>query len=136
MALAPDRTIVDLAGTYGLVVYGAGLALAWVFHRSRAFIALAALAVVDITVLGEPDRREILLAAGTVVLLLVAILGVVRDRGVASRVGSIQLLGASALGAASALVFVDPARIASLAAQPMLLPLEAVVWPGAIPGSR
>jgi len=130
MALASDRVVADTAGTYGLVVYGAGLALAWVFHRSRAFIALGALAVVDITLLGEVDRSELLIAFGTIVLLLLGVLAVLRDRGVASRVGSLQLLGAATLGAISVLVFADPERVAAFAAQPSLLPLEGEIWPG------
>ena len=40
-----EATASELASTYGLVVYGAGLALSWVFHRSRAFIGLAVLVV-------------------------------------------------------------------------------------------
>jgi len=130
MAVASDATVADTAGTYGLVVYGAGLALAWVFHRSRAFIVLGALALLDIAVLGEVDRSELLLAFGTMLLLLLGGLAVVRDRGVASRIGSLQVLGAGTLIAISVLVFADPARVASFAAQPTLLPLEAEIWPG------
>jgi GGDEF domain-containing protein len=130
LLLASDSTVADAAGTYGLVVYGAGLALAWVFHRSRAFIVLGALALLDIAVLGEVDRSELLLAFGTMLLLLLGALAVVRDRGIASRVGALQVLGAGTLIAVSALIFADPARVASFAAQQTLLPLETEIWPG------
>ncbi|MDA0329579.1 MAG: hypothetical protein O2958_11290 [Gemmatimonadetes bacterium] len=125
----PDR-VADAASTYGLVVYGAGLALAWVFHRSRAFVALAVLALVDIAVVGTPDRSSLILAFGTIVLGLFGALGLIRDRGVASRVGSFQLLGAGVLAAVAAFVFADPARVAAFAAEPQMLPLETMMWPG------
>ena len=53
-----DATASDLATTYGLVVYGAGLALSWVFHRSRAFVALAILAWLNIAIVGRIDRVD------------------------------------------------------------------------------
>jgi len=125
-----DATARDLAGTYGLVVYGAGLALAWVFHRSRAFIALGVLAWLDIAVVGHPDRVELLVALGTVVLAALAILALIRDRGVGSRVGAAQVLAVTTFVATGGYLFADPERVASFAARPELLPLEAVTWPG------
>ena len=125
-----DATAQNLAGTYGLVVYGAGLALAWVFHRSRAFIALGVLAWLDIAVVGHADRIELLVALGTVVLGTLALLALMRDRGVGSRVGAAQVLGVTTLVATGGYLFSDPERVASFAARPELLPLEAVTWPG------
>ena len=127
---ADDARVEYVAGTYGLVVYGAGLALAWVFHRSRAFIALAAIALVDIAIVGEPDRDQLIVAFGTILIGLVGMLSVVRDRGIASRVGSLQLLAAGIVAAGTALIFADPARVARFAAQPAVLPLEVITWPG------
>lgn len=128
--LAPDRTVEDIASRYGLVVYGGGLALSWVFHRSRAFIALSMLAWVDIAVVGEPDSGGLVLALGTVVLALVGVLGLMRDRGVASPVGSIQVLGVSSIAALAGLFFADPERVATFAARPELAGLGSTVWMG------
>ena len=125
-----DAVAQELAGTYGLVVYGAGLALAWVFHRSRAFIALGVLAWLDIAVVGQADRVELLAALGTVVLGALAILGLMRDRGVGSRVGGAQVVGVTTLVAVGGYLFSDPERVASFASRPELLPLEVVTWPG------
>ena len=128
--LANDARVEYVAGTYGLVVYGAGLALAWVFHRSRAFVALAAIALVDIAIVGEPDRDQLIVAFGTILIGLVGLLSIVRDRGIASRVGALQLLAAGIVASGTALIFADPARVARFAAQPAALPLEVIMWPG------
>jgi len=125
-----DAMVGNVAGTYGLVVYGAGFALASVFHRSRAFIALSALALLDITVFGERDRTDLTLPMGTMVLGLLGVIAVIRDRGVVSRVGSLQVLGAGLLAAAVATFYSVPDRVARFAARPDMLPLEVVVWPG------
>jgi len=127
---AGDAVVGTMAGTYGLVVYGAGLALAWVFHRSRAFMALSALALIDITVFGEAGRTALTVPMGTMVLGLLGVIAVIRDRGIASRVGSLQALGAGLVAAATAGFMADPERLARVAARPALLPLEVVVWPG------
>jgi len=96
---------------YALVAYGAGLALAWVFRRSRAFVALALLIWLDIIVFGGPGWRGLLLVLGTVAIAVIGALGIVRDRGVASRWGLVQVLLSSAVASAAGVVFADPARV-------------------------
>jgi diguanylate cyclase (GGDEF)-like protein len=128
--VAEEPTVAETAGTYGLVVYGAGLALAWVFHRSRAFIALTVLAWMDIAIVGHANRADLLMGLGTVVIFLIGGLGLVRDRGVASRVGVIQALAVSSVAALGGLFFASPERVARFAARTEMLPLEAIVWPG------
>jgi GGDEF domain-containing protein len=127
---APEPMVARIASTYGLVVYGAGLALAWVFHRSRAFVVLGVLAWLDMAILSETDRVSLLLALGTVVVGLIGGLAVMRDRGIASRVGTAQIFGACAVAALSGVVFADDGRAAAFAARSPLLPWGMDVWPG------
>ena len=126
----PETTVTRIASTYGLVVYGAGLALAWVFHRSRAFVVLGILAWLDIAILSEPDRASLLLALGTVVVGVIGGLAVMRDRGIASRVGSAQIFGACAVAALAGVLFADDRRAAAFAARSSILPWDLAVWPG------
>jgi len=128
--VSDEATVIDITGTYGLVVYGAGIALAAVFHRSRAFIVLCILAWLDIAIVSGADTTALLMALGTVVIFLIGALGAVRDRGIASPVGVTHALLAGAGAALGGLFFSDPDRVARFAARPELLPLEAVVWPG------
>jgi GGDEF domain-containing protein len=130
LLLAEESAVLDVAGTYGLVVYGAGIALAAVFHRSRAFIVLCIVAWLDIAIVGGADRTELLTGLGTVVIFLVGALAVVRDRGVASPVGLTQALVASFGAALGGLFFANPERVARFAARPEVIPLEVVAWPG------
>ena len=96
-----DSIAQDVASTYGKVVYGAGLALAWVFHRSRVFTLLLCLGLMDVAIAEAPDKRELVLAFGTALAALIALLAVTRDRGIASRGGLLHI----ALGAAFASTF-------------------------------
>lgn len=130
MFLASDEYVENFADTYGLVAYGAGLALAWVFYRSRAFIALTILAWMDIAIVGSPNPVELLMGLGTVVILLMGMLGVVRDRGVASQIGVIQAVVVSVVAAIGGLYFAGYERVQSFATNLKVLPLENVVWPG------
>lgn len=123
-------TAENISGTYGLVVYGAGLALAWIFHRSRAFIALSILAWVDIAVVGEPVSDSLIVSLGTVALAMMGLLGLLRDRGVASRVGSIQLVAVWSLAALSWILFADPARASAILSRPEVAALGVSMWPG------
>lgn len=128
--VASDEVVETFASTYGLVAYGAGLALAWVFYRSRAFIALCIIAWMDIAVVDSPYRVELLMGLGTVVILLLGAHGVVRDRGVASQIGVLQAVATSFIAAIGGLFFADPNRVERFAARLEVLPLDAVVWPG------
>lgn len=96
---APEWTEDGLAETYGPVVYVGGLVLAAVFHRSRAVIAFGLLGALDYWVVGAADRSELVVPLGTFALALLGLLALVRDRGVVSRVGALQVLAAVALAA-------------------------------------
>jgi len=124
----PVSTVEYVATTYGLVVYGAGLALAWVFHRSRAFAAMCVLGWVEIVILDEPDRVGLILALGTVVMALIGALAVMRDHGIASPVGSTQVLGAGAVAALADVVFSDPERVARFSVPVDVLPTSLASW--------
>lgn len=113
---------------YGLLVYGAGLALAGAFYRSRVFIVLVALALLELALRDDPDRRPLLLALGTAVLALVGMLALMRDRGILSRGGVAQMAAGGGL-VAVAIFLGDPERLAGLGG-PYLLPLEALGWAG------
>lgn len=139
-ALAPGATVLlgatailawfpaDVAGLvegYSLVAYGAGLALAWVFHRSRAFVALGLLMWLETAVVGS---RPLLTGLGTVVVVLVGALGLVRDRGVASRWGLAQVSGVFVVAAGAGVLFSDPDHLAAFTSgERLLLPGTAVV---------
>jgi GGDEF domain-containing protein len=125
---APATNVAYIATTYGLVVYGAGLALAWVFHRSRAFAALCVLGWVEIVILDEPDRVGLILALGTVVMALIGVLALMRDHGIASHVGSTQVLGAGAVAALADIVFSDPERVVRFSVPADVLPTSLASW--------
>lgn len=129
-----------LVGTYGIVVYLGGLALAWVFHRSRAFIVLAVVGWLDVFVVGGESesriyellgpwvveagsRPAVALFVGTTVLGLLGLLAVFRDRGVSSRVGFLQLVAAAGMMAAAAFAATDRGRMAELASDAEIQPL-------------
>lgn len=130
LTFASEARVSDVASTYGLVVGGAGLALSWVFHRSRAFISLLVLGFVDIVAVDNPDGTVVLMALGTVVLALLGVLGLLRDRGVASRVGFAQTLVIGGLAGLASLLLSDAERVADFSDRAAILPLELVVWPG------
>lgn len=129
LAWRPEQ-VGAIAEDYALVAYGAGLALAWVFHRSRAFIALGLLIWLDIAVDGDVLGHDLLTALGTVVVGLLGLLGLVRDRGVGSRVGVLQIFGASAIAAGAGVVFADPELVGAFASNRTMLPLGTIMWPG------
>lgn len=115
---------------YALVAFGVGLALAWVFHRSRAFIALGLLVWLDLSVIGPPMRQDLLMCLGTVVVGLVGILGLLRDRGVWSRIGLLQVLVASVAAYGAGAVFADSARVAAFVSGPRIPGAASLVWQG------
>ena len=130
LTFATDALVGEVASTYALVVGGAGLALSWVFHRSRAFIALIVLGFVDIAVMDSPDGTVALMALGTVALALLAVLGLLRDRGVGSRVGFAQLLVIGGIAGVASLFLADDERVAGFSEGVATLPLGDIVWPG------
>ena len=120
-ALGPTQA----AKTYGLVIYGAGLALAWVFHRSRPFAALTLLAAVDIAVTNSERLSHLDFELTTVILVLLGVLSLVRDRGVMSRLGSAQVFLAAVFVALVAWFFTDSEQVALVLAGPQIRPLAA-----------
>ncbi len=132
LARTPPETVTDLSNTYGLVVFGAGLALAWVFHRSRVFIALAILAWVSIAVAGRPNQPDLVLSLGTAVVLMLGALGIIRDRGVLSHVGALQALSVASGAALWGTYMASPERAARYAA-PVASSAEAGWLLGAYP---
>ena len=129
-----DAVAQDVADTYGRVVFGAGLALSWVFHRSRPFIVLLCLGLMDVAIAGAPDRGALVVAFGTTLAALIGLFALTRDRGVTSRGGLLQMAVGGALATVAALTFAEPERVRSFV-EPQILPLRS--WGGrAFPGSR
>jgi hypothetical protein len=124
-----DVRVQEVADTYGSVVYGAGLALSWVFHRSRVFIVLLCLGLVDLGLSDAPDRAALVVALGTVLIAVIGVLALSRDRGVLSRGGIAQMAAGGALASLALLVFAEPEQVRAFA-EPLILPLEVIVWPG------
>jgi diguanylate cyclase (GGDEF)-like protein len=132
--LADDVDVAEAADRYGLVVYGAGLALSWVFHRSRVFVALLLVGLLDVAVVGVLGRAGLFPGLGVGLLGVIGLLGVVRDRGVLSRVGLAQLGGAGLLaalawGRVANRAPADPEAVPSLTF-PGLPVLEGAAWLG------
>lgn len=132
MVAGGDSLIGEVTETYGRVVYGAGLALAWVFHRSRVFIVLICLGLLDIGLAGQLDRGDLVVTFGTVLIALIGVLALTRDRGMMSRGGVLQLAIAAAFATFAMVAFAEPARVKSFAAPRQLL-FEAIV-PRGLPG--
>lgn len=92
--LAPTpEALAQTATGFPHVVFVAGGLLAWRFHRSRVAAALVGVAIADraFHLLGD-ERAQIALAAATVLLpATLAGLSLLRDRGVFTAAGAIQL---------------------------------------------
>ena len=131
---APADGVTWFVGTYGIVAYLGGLVLAWIFHRSRAFIVLLLVGWMELFVVGVGDGSQLsrvlaplaadgvdrpsILVIGTTVLGLVGLLAIMRDRGVLSRVGFLQIFGTVGVAAAAGLLATDPRRMDALASIP------------------
>ena len=98
-----------LAATTGLyppVVYGVGLFLAWRFRRSRVAAVLLGLFMMDVLLRPsnasmEPGVGSVWDASGVLLLFLMPVVAAMKDRGVLSRRGLIQvtiILGGLAAG--------------------------------------
>lgn len=127
-----EARALELTDTYGLVVYGVGIALAWVFHRSRALVLLACLAMLELALVGAPDRGALLLAYGTLLVGLTGALALTRDRGMLSRGGTAQATVGAVVVLLATVLFDEPEALAAFAA-PTSSPLGAL-WPG-LPGA-
>lgn len=143
---APPDHVAWFVSTYGIVAYVGGLVLAWIFHRSRAFIVLLLVGGMELFVVNTGDASELsrllqpfvvdgmgrasTLFMGTAVLGLVGVLSLMRDRGLASRVGLLQLFGAGGMAVAAATLATDSGRLAQLANEPGIASLVALTWAG------
>lgn len=106
-----DLDLQRISDAYALVLYGVGGVLAAFFHRSRVVIALLALGLLDWLVAPAAERQEGLVFLGTTMWGLLGILALMRDRGVLSRGGLVQLSVATSVGVVGWLVFRDPQRV-------------------------
>ena len=104
LVLGSEELVLDITGRYRWVVYGLGFALAGGFHRSRLFVVMLGLGALDLVTSGAPET-DILSALGTVLLVLIGALALVRDRGVASGTGAGQIAVSTAVASVPALWF-------------------------------
>lgn len=115
-----DSTLDLVTGRYGIVLYAAGALLAAFFHRSRVVLALAGLAGLELLsngVLPDPER---FVPLATVLVGLLGLFSVVRDRGVVSRGGLLQLALTAGLAYGGYLAFGDAERLAAFGALQLL----------------
>ena len=111
-----------------MVVYGLGAALAGGFHRSRVFLAVVGLGALDLVASSAP-QADATGAFGSVLVLVIGLISIGRDRGVASAAGVSQILGGVVIGALPALVLFGPGNIdAFLAIE--ILPGGLTNWTG------
>ncbi len=112
--IAPAGTLATLTGRYAIVVYGVGVLLAAIFHRSRVVLGLIALGFLDTTSIDDlaGDRFA---ALGTLLVGLFGVVALTRDRGVRSRAGLAQMLTGAATLALATLVLQDPVALAAVA---------------------
>jgi diguanylate cyclase (GGDEF)-like protein len=92
VTLVEDATLDLVTGRYALVAYAAGAVLAVVFHRSRVVIAAVGLAYLHLARGGLGAEGYV--AFATALVVLVGVLAMLRDRGIRSRIGLLQV-GAS-----------------------------------------
>ena len=112
---AQPEKVGNFADQYRWLAYGAGLLLAVLFHRSRVFVALIALASADVVYRGASGDPAILVAAGSSFVALIGLLAFVRDRGPFSSAGLLQLGGAALFSAVALLLFSRPETLAAFA---------------------
>jgi diguanylate cyclase (GGDEF)-like protein len=110
LVLGSDELILDITGRYRWVVYGLGFAFAAGFHRSRIFVVVLGLGALDL-VTSSVSETDILSALGTVLLVLIGALSLMRDRGVASRTGMSQIAASMVLAGVPWLIFYDSVNV-------------------------
>ncbi len=126
--LLPEGTILQVTGTYRWIVYGAAAALAGGFHRSRVFVAALGLAALDL-VAGGSTEMDVLAALGTVYVVVVGLLALSRDRGIASPTGLTQVAASAAGGFVPGILFYDPVNLEAFL-DLQLLPGGLTAWTG------
>lgn len=117
----PDQ-LETITARYALVLYGVGAVLAAFFHRSRVLVALVGVAVVDLGRDAEPSAAASLLPLGTMLLAMLGVLALLRDRGVTSRAGLVQVAIGVAIAAGGYVVFNDASVVGAFSAVQLLPP--------------
>ena len=128
LVLGSEELVLDITGRYRWVVYGLGFALAGGFHRSRLFVVMLGLGALDLVTSGAPET-DILSALGTVLLVLIGVLALVRDRGVASGTGAGQIAVSTAVASVPALWFYDSVNVEAFLGMEMI-PAWMTGWTG------
>jgi GGDEF domain-containing protein len=126
-----DSTLALVTGRYGIVLYGVGALLAAVFHRSRVVTALVGLACVGLLEAPAEGVPDPFVPFATLLMALLGLLALFRDRGVVSRAGAAQLAGAGVLAGATWLGLRDPARVAAFT-DARILPVD-LPWASPLP---
>ena len=127
LAASPE-VLGEIAGQYRWVVYGLTALLAWTFHRSRVFVAVFWMAVLD-SVVSQAPETDLMGSAGGVAVLLLGLLALSRDRGVTSRTGIGQVGASLVLVGIPALLFADSVNVDAFALL-TLLPARITAWTG------
>jgi len=123
-----DELVLEVTGRYRWVVYGLGFAVAGGFHRSRLFVVVLGLGALDLVTSSVPET-DILSALGTVLLLLIGALSWMRDRGVASSAGVVQIAASAVVVAVPAMVFYDSVNVEAFLSME-LIPGWTTRWTG------
>jgi diguanylate cyclase (GGDEF)-like protein len=113
MWLLEDSALQTVSGRYALVLYAVGGLLAAFFHRSRVLVGLLGLAFVDAVVRRAAPGESPLLPLGTLLVALLGVLALVRDRGVRSRIGVVQVLASAVVLYAAYVLFQNPLNVAA-----------------------
>ncbi|HUP53594.1 MAG TPA: GGDEF domain-containing protein [Longimicrobiales bacterium] len=112
------ETITD---RYALLLYGVGGVLAASFHRSRVLVALVGVAVGDVSTDAEPSAADALLPLGTMLLAILGVLALLRDRGVTSRAGLVQVAIGVAVAAGGYVAFNEASIVGALVCAQLML---------------
>ena len=128
LVFGSEKLLLEITGRYRWVVYGLGFALAGGFHRSRLFVVMLGHGALDLVTSGAPET-EILSALGTVVLILIGVLALVRDRGVASGAGAGEIAVSTAVAGIPALWFHDSVNVEAFLSME-LIPAWTTGWTG------
>ena len=128
LLIGSEELVLAVTGRYRWVVYGLGFALAGGFHRSRLFVVVLGLGALDLVTSSVPET-DILSALGTVLLLLIGALSLIRDRGVASSAGVAQIAASAVLAAVPAMVFYDSVNVEAFLSME-LIPGWTTRWTG------
>ena len=128
LLLGSAELVLEVTGRYRWVVYGLGFAFAGGFHRSRLFVVVLGHGALDLVTSGVPET-DVLSALGTVLLVLIGALSLMRDRGVASTAGIGQIVASTVLAAVPAMVFYDSVNVEAFLSME-LIPGWTTRWTG------